>query len=91
MLLSLLGAYFAAKAGGDVGPAVETEVGEVLPRERLKRRSYVTVFGELELHRHYYHEDGLPGVVPLDEDTNLPRAVLLVFRPGVPGAAGGST
>jgi hypothetical protein len=73
MLLSLLGAYFAAKAGGDVGPAVATEAGAVLPRERLKGRDYVTIFGELELHRHYYHEDGLPGVLPLDEDTNLPR------------------
>lgn len=71
-LLGLLAAYFARKQGGDVGRAVETASGDRLPRERLKPLKYVSIFGELGLNRYYYHEDGLPGVVPLDEDVNLP-------------------
>jgi len=70
----LLAAYFEEKKGGDVGPAIETESGQRLPRERVKSRRYLSVFGELELDRHYYHKDGGPGVFPLDEATNLPEA-----------------
>jgi hypothetical protein len=73
MLLHLLAAYFEQKAGGNVGKAIQTEAGEVLPCERLKTRRYLNVFGELELRRFYYHEDGLSGVLPLDQDTNLPE------------------
>jgi len=73
MGLHLLAAYLEKKAGGDVGKAIETEDGEVLGRERLKPRRYLSVFGELGLWRYYYHEDGAPGVFPLDEETNLPE------------------
>ena len=79
MGLHVLAAYFDRKKGGDVGQAVETEGGEVLGRERLKSRRYVTVFGELELWRHYYHEEGSPGVFPLDEETNLPESTYSYF------------
>jgi len=72
--LHLLGGYFEEKHGGDVGPAVEIESGQRLPRERRKSRSYLTVFGELELARSYYHRDGTSGIFPLDEQTNLPEA-----------------
>jgi len=70
--LCLLGAYFEKRQGGDVGQCIELENGDILPRERLKDKHYVTVFGELLLKRWYYHEDGAPGVLPLDEDVNLP-------------------
>ena len=70
----LMAAYFEEKEGGDVGPAIEMESGEQLPRERLKGRDYLTVFGAMELDRHYYHKDGGSGVFPLDEATNLPDA-----------------
>jgi len=73
VMLDLLAAYFEAKEGGDVGRAVEAESGERLPRERLKRRQYLTVFGELRLRRWYYHEDGASGLCPLDEEGNLPQ------------------
>ena len=73
MHLALLGAYFAQQEGGQVGSAVAVEgVGE-LGLEREKKRRYLSVFGELELHRAYYHEDGQGGVFPLDEATNLPE------------------
>jgi len=73
MLLDLLAAYFEAKEGGNVGRGIEAESGERLGRERIKRRQYLTVFGELRLRRWYYHEDGASGVSPLDEDVNLPQ------------------
>ena len=44
----------------------------MLPAERLKSRRYLCVFGELALRRWYYHRDGAPGILPLDEDVNLP-------------------
>ncbi|MFQ6134123.1 MAG: ISKra4 family transposase [Armatimonadota bacterium] len=79
MGLHVLAAYFDRKKGGDVGQGIETEGGEVLGRERLKFRRYVTVFGELGLWRTYYHEDGSPGVFPLDEETNLPESTYSYF------------
>jgi hypothetical protein len=79
MLLDLLAAYFEAKEGGDVGRAIETESGRQLPRERLKSCRYLSVFGELALRRWYYHEDGAPGVFPLDEDVNLPERMYSYF------------
>jgi hypothetical protein len=74
MGLRLMGVWFASKAGGDVGPALASETGQVLPREALKPRRYITVFGELVLARWYYHRDGTPGVFPLDVSANLPQS-----------------
>ena len=79
VLLSLLEAYFAVKEGGAVGSAIQLESGRVLRRERLKTRRYLSVFGELELRRVYYHADGYPGVFPLDEETNLPKRTYSYF------------
>lgn len=72
MLGCLLRAYFLHKAAADTRTGVETDGGVRLPRERVLRRRYVSVFGELALPRAYYHRDGLPGLIPLDEETNLP-------------------
>ncbi|HUT37375.1 MAG TPA: ISKra4 family transposase [Planctomycetota bacterium] len=71
----LLGAWFAGKRGGDVGKAIVTASGELLPRERSKSRRYLSVFGELELARCYYHEEGSPGLFPLEEEANLPEEI----------------
>jgi len=73
MCLHLMKAYFDEKRGGDVGATIRTREGQELPRERLKPRQFVCVFGELELARYYYHEDGESGVYPLDEETRLPE------------------
>ena len=75
MGLHLIAAYFAKKRGGDVGKTIVTESGQALPRERITRRWYLTVFGELRLPRWYYHKDGSPGIFPLDEETNLPEDI----------------
>lgn len=77
--LLLLALWFARKGGSDVGKAVATEAGDVLPRERLKGRRYLSVFGELWVPRWYYHGDGLPGVFPLDEEANLPERIPSYF------------
>lgn len=73
MLLDLMAAYFDTKQGGDVGTGIETEQGDYLPRERLKPKRFVCVFGELQLQRYYYHEDNVGSVFPLDQETNLPQ------------------
>lgn len=69
----LLGLWFASRRGGDVGEAVATEAGDVLPRRRLKGRGYLSLFGKLPLERWYYHTEGSPSVFPLDEEANLPE------------------
>jgi len=73
MSLCMMGAYFEKKRGGDMGEAIVLENGQTLPCERLSDKRHITVFGELELKRWYYHEDGDLGFFPLDEDTNLPQ------------------
>jgi hypothetical protein len=79
MGLQLMGMWFETKAGGDVGPALAAEAGQGLPREALKRRRYIMVFGELELPRWYYHRDGAAGVFPLDEMADLPESTYSYF------------
>lgn len=79
LLLVLLEVYFAVKEGGEVGSAIQLENGGRLGRERIKPRRYLSVFGELELRRVYYHEGGQPGVFPLDEETNLPARTYSYF------------
>ena len=73
LALCMMGAYFEQKQGGDRGQLLSLPDGSTLPRERLHDKSLVTVFGELELKRWYYHEDGASGVYPLDEEVNLPQ------------------
>jgi hypothetical protein len=79
MALYLMAAWFMKKLGGNVGRALVTEAGEELPREALKSRRYVTIFGELKLWRWFYHRDGSPGVFPLDQETNLPVSTYSYF------------
>lgn len=69
----LLEAYFRRKAAGETRKVIQTDAGERLPRERVITRRYVSVFGELGLPRPYYHANGLPGLLPVDEETNLPE------------------
>ena len=73
LALCMMGAYFEQKQGGDRGQLLSLPDGSTLPRERLQTKQLVTVFGELELKRWYYHEDGSSGVYPLDEEVNLPQ------------------
>lgn len=75
----LLEAYFRQRAAADSREVVETDAGERVPRERVLSRRYVSVFGELELPRPYYHRDGLVGLLPLDEETNLPKRLYSYF------------
>ena len=79
MALYLVAAWFMKKLGGNVGKAMVTEAGEELPREALKSRRYVTIFGELKLWRWFYHRDGSPGVFSLDQETNLPVSTYSYF------------
>ena len=75
----LLEAYFRQRAAADTRMVIETDAGERLPRERVISRGYVSVFGELELPRPYYHIDGLAGLLPVDEETNLPKRLYSYF------------
>ena len=79
LALCMMGAYFEQKQGGDRGQLLWMPDGSTLPRERLHDKQFVTVFGELELKRWYYHEDGAPGVFPLDEEVNLPQRSFSYF------------
>ena len=89
MALSLMAAYFDEKQGGDVGDAVVTDTDDYLPRERLKSKRFICIFGELLLQRWYYHEDNRPGVFPLDEDVNLPERCYSYFVQELTGQRAG--
>ena len=79
MLLSLLAAYFAAHEGGLVGPEIRRANGQELSWERFLDRRYLSVFGELAIWRGYYHEEGMPGVFPLDQQLHLPERTVSYF------------
>ena len=49
------------------------EVGdEVLPYHLDKERTYLSIFGELQINRAYYWHQGKSGYYPLDAELNLP-------------------
>jgi hypothetical protein len=72
---SLLELKVAAMGTGDVGPTLTLE-GRTLRRlEKLHDRRYVSIFGELTIHRHVYgtRETQKHEAVPLDAKLNLPE------------------
>ena len=85
--LQVMAIWFEEKEGGDVGRTIVTEAGEEVPRECLKSRRLLTVFGELGLPRWYYHRDGSPGIFPLDEEVNLPESTYSYFVQDLLGQA----
>ena len=75
----LMAAYFEEMAGGDVGPAIEMDSGEPLPRERLKDRSELAkVLGQLKAAR---ERSGL-SLSDLTELTGMDRSALSKLEKG---------
>jgi hypothetical protein len=74
--LTMLQIKVVAAGTGDVGPTLTLE-GRTLRRlEELHDRRYVSIFGELAIHRHVYgtRETKKHEVVPLDAKLNLPES-----------------
>jgi hypothetical protein len=66
--------YFHEKGLGDVGPTLAAEDGRVYWREkRLHRRTYLSIFGKVEVSRCGYRHRGEPAIFPLDAQANLPE------------------
>jgi len=79
VLLPLLQAYFDQKNKGYVGESVQRDGGVELGKERIKQRQYLSVFGAVTVSRWYYHEDHCAGIIPLDEDVNIPARTCSYF------------
>jgi len=67
-------AYFAEKGTGDVGDVLQSSEGLTLKREKSPRcKNYFSVFGKVVVRRTCYRTSGCKGVMPLDEQANLPE------------------
>lgn len=71
--LSLLKEVLARHGSGNCGPQVRLESGTTLPYHSLKKRSYLSIFGWVEITRAYYWRKGEEGYCPLDAQLNLPQ------------------
>lgn len=72
--LILLQAYLAVKGTGDIGESLTLENGTVLKRQSgLCERTLFSSFGKLKIPRTCYRIKGLPGIMPLDAQANLPK------------------
>lgn len=69
----LLSVRVSSMGNGYVGPAIEVLEEGDLEYIRERKKSYVSVFGEIEIPRAYYHKKGHNGLCPLDEELNLPE------------------
>jgi hypothetical protein len=76
---ALLRAFLASSGGGDVGPTLTVadqgpdDPPRVLPRlDQPRRRSYLSIFGDIEITRIGYGHDRLEAA-PLDARLHLPR------------------
>jgi len=71
----LLSLYFELQGDGDLGATVPMADGRVVRRlQQLRKRSYLSVFGEHELTRYVYgsREDQCIEYIPLDDHLQLP-------------------
>ena len=67
-------AYFAEKGTGDVGNVLHSSNGLTLKKEKTPRcKNYFSVFGKIRVRRTCYRSYGSKGVMPLDEQANLPK------------------
>jgi len=65
--------YVVMKGTGYAGKEITDTGGNRCPYVRDRICAYRSIFGPISIERAYYHEDGLPGVFPLDAELNLPE------------------
>jgi hypothetical protein len=72
---TLLERFVEAQGTGDLGPRIEQEGRSLHRLEQLHDRRYVSIFGELTIHRHVYgtRETQKHELVPLDARLKLPE------------------
>ena len=66
-------AFLAKKGTGKQEEPVTLPDGRELRYHGTKKRQYFSIFGMIEVVRAYYWRNGAPGVLPLDEELNLPE------------------
>jgi hypothetical protein len=71
--LSLLKEVVARRGNGKCGSELRLEGGMAIPYHSEKKRSYLSIFGWVEITRAYYWQKGETGCYPLDEQMNLPQ------------------
>lgn len=69
----LLQKHVNDRGPGNVGPSVAMKNGDVLAYHSIKSRSYLSIFGEIDIARAYYWAYGKEGFFPLDAMLQLPR------------------
>jgi hypothetical protein len=69
----LLQEHINARGHGAGGHAMKRADGQRLTEPRLRERSYVSLFGKVQIHRLAYGAGGTRSIVPLDEQLNLPQ------------------
>ncbi len=66
--------YFGEKGTGDIGKELILEDEVALKKiSGLRGKDYFSVFGKLKVPRSYYFKEGYKGIMPLDEQANLPE------------------
>ena len=69
----LLQEHINTRGHGAVGHALKRAEGQRLTEPRLRERSYVSIFGQGQIHRLAYGAAGVRSILPLDEQMNLPE------------------
>ena len=69
----LLRDHIKARGQGAVGHALKRADGQRLTEHRLRERWYVSIFGQVQIHRLAYGAAGTPAIAPLDTQLNLPQ------------------
>lgn len=69
----LLEVFLLSSGTGKEGPVIERPDGSLMRYQRQKVRQYLSIFGQVIIHRAYYLTDDGKGVFPLDERLNLPK------------------
>jgi hypothetical protein len=69
----LLQEHINTRGPGAVGHAVKRADGQRLTEHRLRERGYVSIFGQVRIHRLAYGAAGTRSIVPLDQQMNLPQ------------------
>jgi hypothetical protein len=64
---------FLSKKCAENKASIITKNNQQIPLHSMKKRDYLSIFGDVEIARPYYWKPGSPGLFPMDAELNLPK------------------
>lgn len=68
----LITQFLKNKSSENKSPSINKN-GMEIPLHSVKKRDYLSIFGDIEIYRPYYWKPGCKGIFPMDAELNMPK------------------